>query len=137
MRLISELSDEELNTFESRYRVMAKIEGGIFYIREILLEKMRRRPNTFGTRETTAKILELSARSEDRLVTYGEIWKSFRPTSPWEGHKTQQIVANCLGRVVHYCVTHQLPVLTVLVVRGSNRQLSKEAVVTIVTECIT
>lgn len=135
MRSISEFSDDELDTFEARYRAMGKTDGGIFSLKEILLERLRRRPNVFGTRETAAKIVELASTSLDGLVTYGDIWKAFRPDQPWEGHKTQQIVASCLGRVVHYCVTHDLPILTVLVVRGDSRQLSPEAILNICNEC--
>jgi hypothetical protein len=135
MRTISDFSDVELDTFESRYRAAGKTDGGIFSLQEILLEKLKRKPSVFGIRETAARIVELCARSPDGLVTYGEIWKSFRPNSPWEGNKTQQIVANSLGRVVHYCVMHRLPILTVLVVRGGNRRLSQEAIANICNEC--
>ena len=37
--------------------------------------------------------------------------------------------------MIHYCVTNQLPILTVLVVRGSNRRLTSEAVNNIFNEC--
>jgi hypothetical protein len=86
-------------------------------------------------REVAAKIVELAARSDDGLVTYGDIWKAFCPNIPWEGHKTLRIVANSLGKVIYYCVTNQLPILTVLVVRGGNRKLSSKAIENISREC--
>ena len=57
------------------------------------------------------------------------------PNTPWEGHKNLRIVADSLFRVIRYCVMHQLPILTVLVVRGSNRRLSAQAIENIYQEC--
>lgn len=106
---ISNLSDAELDAFEENYRKASKTEGGKFSLREILLEKMRRRPNPFGVREVAAKIIELANSTNDGLLTYGDIWSAFRPNLPWEGHNTLRIVADSLGRVVHYCVMNKLP----------------------------
>jgi hypothetical protein len=118
MRSIKEFSDDELDTFEARYRSLNMIGGGIFPLKDIKLEKLRRKPSAFGIRETAAKIVELLAKSDDGFLTYGDIWKHFRPNTPWEGHKTLRIVADCLGRVVHCCVGNGLPILTVP--RGSR-----------------
>ena len=68
-------------------------------------------------------------------MTYGEIWNVFRPNIPWEGHKTLRIVADSLERVIQYCVTHGLPILTVLVVRTNERNLSPQAIQRIYEEC--
>lgn len=132
---IEQLSNEQLDIFESNYRRAGKTEGGKYSLSEILLEKLRRKPAVFGTREVAAKILELAQRSEDGLCTYGQIWSEFRPNTPWEGHKTLSVVASSLGRVVHYCVTNNLPILTALVVQTGNRSLSPQAVQNIYNEC--
>ena len=50
-------------------------------------------------------------------------------------HKTLRVVADSLYRVIHYCVTNDLPILTVLVVRSNNRKLSGDAVKNIYNEC--
>src|SRR5437764_4017879 len=109
---ISGLSDTELDRFEASYRRANRTEGGKYSLSEILLEKRRRTPSAFGVREVAAKIIELAALSDDGLVTYGDIWNAFRAGVPWEGHKTLRIVADSLSRVIHYCVTNQLPILT-------------------------
>jgi hypothetical protein len=132
---ISDLSDEELDRFEANYRRANKAEGGRYSLSEILLEKIRRKPSPFGVREVAAKIVELAALSNDGLVTYGDIWNAFRPSLPWEGHNSLRIVADSLLRVIHYCVTNRLPVLTVLVVRTSSRKLSNKAIENIFREC--
>jgi hypothetical protein len=132
---ISDLSDKELENFEAAYRRKNKIEGGKYSLSEILLEMKRRKPSAFGVREVAAKILELASASPDGLVTYGELWAAFRPDIPWSGHKTLRIVADSLGRVIHYCVTNGLPIVTVLVVQASNRRLSSDAIKNISTEC--
>ncbi|QIG97184.1 hypothetical protein [Bradyrhizobium sp. 6(2017)] len=132
---IEQLSDEQLDTFESNYRKAKKTEGGKYSLSEILLEKLRRKPAVFGTRQVAAKIIELAQKSEDGLCTYGQIWSEFRPNTPWEGHKTLSVVASSLGRVVHYCVTNDLPILTTLVVQTGTRRLSHEAIQNIYHEC--
>jgi hypothetical protein len=132
---VSDLSDNELEIMEANYRRAGRTEGGKFSLREVLLERKRRKPSAFDTREVAARIVELAGCSADGFVTYGEIWKSFRPESQWEGHKNLRIMADTLGRVIYYCVKHQLPILTVLVVRGSNRKLSDQAIENIYNEC--
>ena len=132
---ISDLSDKELDQFEANYRRTKKTEGGKYSLSEILLERNRRKPSPFGVREVAAKIIELAAASKDGLVTYGELWNAFSPNSPWEGHKNLRIVANSLYRVIYYCVTNRLPIITVLVVRANNRKLSDEAIANIYMEC--
>jgi hypothetical protein len=132
---VDHLSDKQLDAFEANYRRANRTEGGKYTLAEILLEKRRRRPSPFGVRETAAKIIELAAASDDGLTTYGDLWSAFRPGMPWEGHKTQKIVSDSLYRVIHYCVTNRLPIITVLVVRGGQRKLSKEAIANIYREC--
>jgi hypothetical protein len=132
---ISDLSDKQLDIFEGAYRKAGKIVGGKYSLSEILLEKKRRRPSVFGVREVAAKIIELATESSDGLVTYGDLWKAFCPNTPWEGHKTLRVVADSLGRVIHYCIINNLPILTVLVVQASNRKLSDDAIRNIATEC--
>ena len=55
---IEQLSDEQLDTFESNYRKAKKTEGGKYSLSEILLEKLPRKPAVFGTRQVAAKIIE-------------------------------------------------------------------------------
>ena len=98
---IEQLTDDQLDSFESNYRKANKTDGGKFSLSELLLEKLRRKPATFGTRQVATKIVELAQNSEDGLCTYGQIWSEFRPNTPWEGHKTLAVVAASLGRVVH------------------------------------
>jgi len=132
---IGNLTDDQLERFAANYRRCNQTEGGKYSLREILLEQRRRTPSPFGTREVAAKIIELARQSNDGFITYGELRHSFRPDSPWSGHGTQQIVAQSLFRVIGYCVRNKLPIVTVLVVRGSNRKLSAEAVQNIYNEC--
>jgi hypothetical protein len=132
---IEDLTDDQLEKFAANYRRSKQTEGGKYNLREILLEQRRRSPSPFGTREVAAKILELAGNSNDGFVTYGELWRAFRPDSPWLGHGTQQIVARSLFRMIGYCVRHQLPIITVLVVRGASRRLSAEVVQNIYEKC--
>src|SRR2546421_11576324 len=117
---IENLTDDQLESFAANYRRSKRTEGGLYSLSEILLEQHRRSPSPFGTREVAAKILELARQSDDGFLTYGELWRSFCPDSPWSGHGTQQTIAQSLYRVIGYCVRNQLPIITVLVVRGAN-----------------
>ncbi|MBR0925736.1 hypothetical protein JQ561_03885 [Bradyrhizobium diazoefficiens] len=135
MRSIAEYTRQELDTFELRYRERGLTEGGVFSLKEILLEKLRRNPNPFGTVEVAAKVIELARASDDGLCTYGQIWSAFKPNTPWEGNHSQSVVASALGRVVHYCVTNRLPILTALVVQTGTRRLSEKAILNIYNDC--
>ncbi|GFM28601.1 hypothetical protein [Novosphingobium sp. PY1] len=128
MREISELSDKELTALENNYIEKRLESGGPYSLAEVRLEKMRRLPTTLDPVLVARKIVELAKGSSDHLTTYGDLWKSINPDQPWKGNATQQIVANALGRVIAYCVTNGLPILTTLVVRGSSRRLSDEAI---------
>jgi hypothetical protein len=132
---ISDLSDKELDRFESNYRRAKKTAGGKYSLPEILLEKKRRKPSPFGVRDVAAKIVELAAASPDGLVTYGEIWSAFRPNVAWQGNNSLRIVSSSLARVIQYCVAHRLPILNVLVVRTNNRRLSDKAIENIYRDC--
>ncbi len=132
---IEELSDEQLNTLEVNYRRKNQFEGGKYSLAEVLLEKRRRLPSPFGAREVAAKILELSAKSDDGLITYVDLWNALRPTERWKGHGSLKILSNALSRTIEYCVKNRMPILTVLVVRGAQRRLSQEAVERIYAEC--
>lgn len=110
-------------------------QGGKYTLQEILLEQKRRLPTYWSAKDVTTRIVELASSSTDGLVTYGDLWKSFNPAIPWEGHKTLRVVANALGKAIYYCVTNRLPIVTVLVVRGQTRRLSTEAITNIYQEC--
>ena len=125
---IGELTASELTNLQSNYLRLGKIEGGKYSLAEVRLELLRRLPSPFGVRESAAKILELAQASSDGLLTYGEFWAAFRPNEPWKGNASVTIVGNALGRVAAYCVDNNLPILTALVVRTSNRRLSPEAI---------
>jgi hypothetical protein len=118
-----------------RYRRAQKTEGGIYSLSEVLLEQMRRKLGIFGGREGAAKIIEMAGRSADGFVTYLELWKAFRPDVTWEAYKSLRPISDSLDRVIHYCVTNRLPILTVLVVRTDNRRLSSQAVKNIFNSC--
>ncbi|QQS14071.1 MAG: hypothetical protein IPK81_07780 [Rhodospirillales bacterium] len=132
---ISDLTDDQLENLHNNYRRMDRTGGGKYSLAEVLLERRRRLPSPFDTREVAQRIIELSKKSEDNLLTYGQLWASFRPNTPWQGRHSQQVMSNTLERVISYCIRNELPILTVLVVQSAARQLSPEAVARICREC--
>lgn len=125
---IQDLKNEQLANLQANYLKRNATEGAIYTLAEVKIEMMRRLPNPFGVRETAVKIVEMAQASSDGLLTYGELWKAFRPNEPWKGNASGTIMANALGRVAAYCVDNKLPILTTLVVRTSGRKLSPEAI---------
>lgn len=134
-RLISDYTDQELENFKKAYLKAKKIEGGKFSLTEIELEMARRLPNPFGVRQLAAKIKELGSISNDGLVTYGQIWKEFRPGIPWKANYSRRVVGQALGTVIYYCIKKQIPILSTLVVAGGKRELTDQAVQNIYDEC--
>lgn len=124
---IADLSAKELENLEANYMRLGKTTGGKYSLQEVRLEKLRRQPNPFGTREAFIKIIELAKGSPDGRLTYGDFWSAFRPDEKWKGQGTATIVKQALGRVAAYCVDHNLPIVTTLVVHSANRELSAKA----------
>ncbi|AOG02804.1 hypothetical protein [Bosea sp. RAC05] len=125
---IGDLSNEQLNNLENNYLKAKKTEGAIYSLSEVRIEKLRRMPNPFGVRESTAKIIELAQASPDGLTTYGELWNAFRPNDPWKGNASGRIMSQALGRVAAYCIDNKLPIITTLVVRSNSKKLAAEAI---------
>lgn len=132
---VDRLTDEQLETMISNYRTRKVTEGGKWTLSTLLLEKRRRKPAIFPPRQLAEAIIRKTREAHDGLVTYGDLWKAFVPDRPWRGNNPRRIMADALYRVVGYCVSHDLPILTVLVVRASDRRLSPEAVANICHEC--
>ena len=92
----------------------------------MLAEQARRSPSPFGVQETIDAIVATSRASDDGLTTYLAIWNRLTDT-PWVGNHAQSQMANALGRVVHHCRAHGMPILTVLVVQSQSRRLAETA----------
>ncbi|AOL22595.1 hypothetical protein Ga0102493_111569 [Erythrobacter litoralis] len=125
---ISSLSDKQLTNLEKNYLANGVEVGGPYSLAEVRLESLRRTPSALDPVAVAKAIVELARASEDNLTTYGELWNRISPGQPWKGNATQKAVANALTRVVAYCVTHKMPIITVLVVRTDQRDLSELAV---------
>ncbi len=125
---VQKLSDKQLGSMISNYRARGVSEGGRWSLSELLLEERRRKPTAFPPRDVASTIIRLSQESPDGLVSYHDIWRAFLPEREWKGNAPRKILADALYRVIGYCVEHRLPILTVLVVRKSERRLSPEAV---------
>lgn len=128
------LSDKQLDNLEANYIRMGVKIGGRYTLAEVRLEKLRRLPSPLDTVAVAQRIVELARASTDGLTTYGELWASFNPDKGWMGNATQQTVANALGRVVAYCISTGMPIVTTLVVRSGSRKLSEDAIMNIFNE---
>lgn len=132
---VDKLTNGQLQTIIANYRARNAVEGGKWPLSALLLEQRRRKPVLFPPHQLANAIIRKSREASDSLVTYGELWKEFAPDQPWRGNNPRRIMADALYRVVGYCVDHDLPILTVLVVRANDRRLSPEAIANICHEC--
>lgn len=131
---LSDLSDPQLNTFIKNYEKSRKIDGGVFSLADLKLEKLRRTKSPFLPSETSEAILNLAKNSPDGLVSYKQIWEVFRPGKVWTGNAPRAEMAKALASVIAYCVDNRLPILTTLVVRADSRGQSEEAIQNIYNE---
>lgn len=131
---VSELSDQQLESFIGNYRRQGKETGGKFSLHELLLEQKRRIKSPFPPREVAKAIVELAQRSEDGLVSYKQVWEVFRPGAEWIGNAPRAEMAKALAQVIAYCVDNELPLLSTLVVRAGQRSQSEEAIANIYNE---
>lgn len=133
---IADLTDKQLKTLQANYVSKGLKEGGKYQLSEVLVELLRRRPSKLDTVEVMQAILKLARESKDNRLTYKDLWHHFYPDQEWSGHGTQTVVKNALARVIGYCVTNNLPVITTLVVQGQTRCLSDLAITYIYKECM-
>jgi hypothetical protein len=124
---IETLSDHEISNFIKNYRKKNQNQGGIFTLKELLIEEARRSKSAFGDRETVVAIINLCRNSEDNRVSYGDLYNHLSAGAKWKGNATQALMSKVLDKAIAYCFKNSLPILTVLVVR-TNRQLSSEAI---------
>ena len=133
---IADLTDKQLKTLQANYDSKGLKEGGKYKLSEVLVELLRRRPSKLDTVEVVQAILKLARESNDNRLTYKDLWHHFYPDQEWSGHGTQTVVKNALARVIGYCVSNSLPIITTLVVQGQTRRLSDLAITNIYKECM-
>lgn len=127
-RIIEELSDKEIENFVRSYKREDKVEGGIFSLAQLQVEKLRRLPSMRSPREVTKFIIETASESSSGTMTYGEVWKFLSPGKSWKGNHSVKIVGNSLGAAIAYCIRHNLPLVSTLVVQAGSRKLSQRAI---------
>ncbi len=127
---IENLTDEELENFVNNYQRARKTEGGKYPLSSLVLEQEKRKKSHFSGRETVEAIIRLCRQTREHHVTYGTLYSCLAPRAVWKGNATQSLMSKVLDKAAYYCVSNQLPILTVLVVRV-NGKLSEEAVLNI------
>jgi hypothetical protein len=131
---VTDWSDDKVASLIKNYRDRQKTEGGVFSLKELLIEQMRRKQDQITPREAALKIIECAA-SNGGAVTYGELWKELWPSKPWLGNHSRSIVSDLLDTVIGYSADNQLPIISVLVVNASNRRLTPAAIKNIFEVC--
>ena len=128
--IIQELTDRQLSNLVENYRRAGKTEGGKHSLAEVRLELQRRLGKAYNGRDAALKIVDLAKQSDDGLVTYLELWKSFYPEQEFIGHKSVREVMAILGAAAYYCATFPggpWPIVTAAVAQSSKRVVSKKA----------
>lgn len=128
VKAIDDLNDSEVAAFIKNYERLGKAEGGVWPLSELHREQSRRVSSKFPPREMIDGILRLCRESDDRRVSYVAIWNAFEPETPWQAYHSQKQVTNGLYKVGAYCLDHDMPMLSVLVVPATTRVLTEEAV---------
>jgi hypothetical protein len=132
---IKEWTDDKIQTLIDRYHKKDIVAGGVYSLRELLLEQMRRKQDQIQPRDVAAKIINLAGAAKDGVVTYGELWHEFWPTKEWKGNYSKKIMSNLLDTVIAYCVTNHLPLVSMLVVRQDSREIADNAIKHIAIQC--
>jgi hypothetical protein len=124
---LDEWTDAKLQALVDNYRRNGVEEGGVYPLSELLLEQRRRLVPEVPVTRVVDCILELSRKSRDGLVTYGEVHAELFPGQEWLGNASQRKMSLILDRVIGFCVEKKLPLVSVLVVRQSPRRLDPSA----------
>ncbi len=127
---IQDKTDEQLKNLVNNYKRLEKTEGGIYSLAEVHLEIQRRLGKAYNGRDAALKIVDLARQSDDGLVTFLDLWKSFYPEQEWVGHKSVREVMAILGGAAYYCAAFPggpLPIVTAAVVQSSSRVVTRKA----------
>lgn len=123
---IEHLSDHEVSQLEARI-VASQGAGQDHSLSAVLSVKLSRQAPDFSGRDVTRLILAKSQESHDGLVTYKELWQSCYPGMDWQGQNSVNKIKKILGNAVNYCLDHELPIVTSIVVRTDSRDNSAKA----------
>ena len=127
---IQDKTDEQLKNLVNNYKRLEKTEGAIYSLAEVHLEIQRRLGKAYNGRDAALKIVDLARQSDDGLVTFLDLWKSFYPEQEWVGHKSVREVMTILGSAAYYCATFPggpWPIVTAAVVQSSKRVVTRRA----------
>ena len=127
---IQDLTDRQLSNLVENYGRAGKTEGGKYSLAEVRLEQQRRLGKAYNGRDAALKIVDLAKKSDDGLVTYLDLWKSFYPEQEFKGHKSVREVMAILGAAAYYCAAFPggpLPIVTAAVVQSSSRVVTRKA----------
>jgi hypothetical protein len=125
---IQDLTDNQLRNLVKNYERAGKTEGEKYSLAEVHLELQRRLGKAYNGRDAALKIVDLAKKSDDGLVTYLELWKSFYPEQEFKGHKSVGEVMAILGAAAYYCATFPggpWPIVTAAVVQSSKRVVTR------------
>ena len=134
VRRISDLTDEQLATFEAKYRKRQVRSGGIFSLDELVREKQRRLAKQWNIPGLLRVILE-NRRLGDGLTVYKDLWNVMFPGEAWKGQYSLKIVMDALDALNRYIVAEGLPLHTILVVNGATRTLRAKAIENLYYRC--
>lgn len=134
-RPVTHLTDGELASLEHNHISKGVTVGPLYTLREIRNELMRREARGYDGKHVTRTIMELCASSPHFVVTYGELYKALHPTEEWSAHGSLNKIKRSLGACILYCVENDLPIISTLVVRASDNDLSDGAKTNIYNTC--
>ncbi len=134
VRRISDLTDEQLATFEANYRKRQVRSGGIFSLDELVREKQRRLAKQWNIPGLLRVILE-NRQVGDGLTLYKELWNVLFPGEAWKGRYSVKIVMEALDALNRYIVAEGLPLHTILVVNSATRTLRAKAIESLYFRC--
>ena len=127
-KLLPEWTDAELQNLADNYERRGVVVGGPYPLSDILLEQRHRlAPPEAPVARVFDIILDQSRRSADGLTTYGELYAELFPGKEWLGNAPRALISKILDGVIGYCVDKGMPLVSVLVVRQSNRCLDPSA----------
>ncbi|UTW59783.1 hypothetical protein KFE96_05630 [Kordiimonas sp. SCSIO 12603] len=129
---------KDIESFIANYKRLGKTEGGKYSLAE-LEEELRERKAKSANLEpkyVLSQICELSKKSKNGFLFYGDLWKRIFPDEKWSGHKSLRKIADELYAVIRYCVKNDLPIMTALVINSVTKDLTEEAIQNIYEECL-
>lgn len=124
------LTEPQIKQMIANYDKAGVTEGGKWPRAELVLALQRLKVPSYPLLELAGKILSMSHASDDKRVSYGDLWLAFNEGPIPAGQHWVRPMLNSLEALGVWCFDRGLPLINILVVNGDKREIVEKTLQT-------